>query len=139
MNILLSNAHTSLRKENFFMVKMKKILVTAMMAVFVIVVTACGRNDTAKKNSTAATTAKQTTEYETTVYETTAYDTTVPATDVPRESGGVLQDMVDGVENGIDRGMENMDRSVNNMERGTDHMVDGTLYENMNGATSGET
>ena len=101
------------------MMKMKKIFVTAMIAAFVLVATACGRNNTTNKNNNASTDVQQ----------TTAATTAVPmTTEAVRESGGVLQDMVDGVENGLDTGMDMMDNPI-----------DGTHYDNLNSATSGET
>lgn len=88
---------------------MKRILFTAMLMALVITATACGRTD--KKNMTTAPRTTQATTQATTAVEPTM------------ESTGILQDMVDGVEQGMD-----------NLMDGTRATYD----DNMNSATKGK-
>lgn len=116
--------------------KMKKVIVTAMLAVLVVIATACGRSDNGNKTTTAPTTAPTTEQTMTPSTTPTSEQTMTPSTSptieqtttqAPMESGGVLQDMVDGVEQGMD----------NMLDGGTNETADQT-YENVNDVTTGK-
>ena len=84
--------------------KVRKIFVAAMIAAMMIVATACGRNDNGgtSSGSTQGTSAQMT--EATTRAESSSAESSEPyVNDVTTgETGGVLQDMVDDVEQGID-------------------------------------
>ena len=73
--------------------RMRKVLLAAFVAALVIAVTACGRSDSGSGSSGAGTSAAGTSSGQPTVRETM---------ESTGESGGILQDMVDGVEQGMD-------------------------------------
>lgn len=72
--------------------RMKKIIVTAMIAALVVFVTACGRTD----NGTVSSGSSQ--NPDPTVMQTT--------TESAGQSGGVLRDVIDDVENGMNDVMD---------------------------------
>lgn len=93
---------------------MKRVLFAAMLMALVIVVTGCGRDD--NNMTTTPMTTQTPTQATTTMGET-------------MENGGILQDMVDGVEEGLDRLDPTDDRnSADNR----------TVTDNMNSATKGQ-
>ena len=97
-----------------------------MLAALVVAVTACGGNNNNNKNTTTA--------------PRTSQAATEMTTEATTESGGVLQDMVDGVEQGMDNMLDGTGGTSENGMNGnyTNGNTAGPGTDNLNSATSGK-
>lgn len=84
------------------MEKIRKIVFASLLFAIVCVTAACGRNDTDNGNGTTAGTSQATESSSETGMETESMEPASSMGETAEESGGVLRDMVDGVEDGID-------------------------------------
>lgn len=84
------------------MEKIKRVLFMTLLTAVVSVTAACGRNNTDNGSSAAPTSSLENdTSSEAGMEQETTYESGATNGSVD-ESGGVLRDMVDGVENGLD-------------------------------------